>query len=314
MFQARFERLAANVEQLIQGKPGEIRRALVCLLAEGHLLIDDIPGVGKTSLARAISNSINGTMYRIQFTPDLLPTDVTGVHIYNSGERRFEFHTGPVFANIVMADEINRASPKTQAALLEVMEEHQVTADGQRYTVPRPFMVMATQNPIELDGTYHLPEAQIDRFMMCMSLGYPSHEAQVNLLDLRIRGMSVDAISPVLDLAEVQEMITLARSVHVARNLLEYISTLISHTRTMPQLRLGVSPRGGLALARACQSLAAASGRDFAVADDVKMLASAVLGHRMLLSPDAELEGITADQLINAALAVVPVPQARYTA
>ncbi|MEM7338654.1 MAG: MoxR family ATPase [Actinomycetota bacterium] len=303
--------MTANVELLIKGKSAEVRQALVCLMAEGHLLIDDVPGVGKTSLGRAISNSISGTMSRIQFTPDLLPTDVSGVHIYNTGERRFEFHMGPVFANIVMADEINRASPKTQSALLEVMEEQQVTADGQTFTVPRPFMVIATQNPIELDGTYHLPEAQVDRFMMRMELGYPSHDAQVELLDLRARGVSVDQIQPVLDVAEVQEMIDTARQVDVAKSLLEYVSTLITHTRSMEQLRLGVSPRGGLALVRACQSLAAANGRTFVVVDDVKQLAAPVLGHRMLLTPDSELEGVTAEQLINSTVAVVPVPQER---
>ncbi len=311
MFQQNFEHVAANIEQLVRGKPLEIRRALVCLFAEGHLLIDDVPGVGKTTLARAISGSISGTTVRIQFTPDLLPNDVTGVHIYNSADRRFEFHQGPVFANIVVADEINRASPKTQSALLEVMEEQQVTADGVTFPVPRPFMVVATQNPIELDGTYHLPEAQVDRFMMRMELGYPDHESQVQLLDLRAKGWSVDQLRPVITINDVQEMITYARSVHVARNLLEYVSTLISHTRTMEQLRLGVSPRGGLALIRACQSFAAASGREFVVADDVKTLAPAILSHRMLLNPDAELDGVTADQLISAALAVVPVPQER---
>lgn len=273
MFQERFDRLVGNVEQLIQGKTNEVRRALICLMAEGHLLIDDVPGVGKTSLARAISNSISGTMSRIQFTPDLLPTDVTGVHIYNSGEHRFEYHKGPVFSNIVVADEINRASPKTQSALLEVMEEHQVTADGVPLAVPRPFMVIATQNPIELDGTYHLPEAQLDRFMMRMELGYPDHGAQVAMLDLRARGLTVGHIQPVLAIAEVQEMIEHSRSLHVARNVLEYISTLISHTRSMDQLRLGVSPRGGLALVRAAQSLAASMGRDFVSVDDVKHLA-----------------------------------------
>ncbi len=311
MFEERFEQLALNVERLIQGKPNEIRLALICLLAEGHLLIDDVPGVGKTSLARAISNSISGTVTRVQFTPDLLPTDVTGVQIYNSGERKFEFHKGPVFANVVVADEINRASPKTQSALLEVMEEHQVTVDGETFVVPRPFLVIATQNPVELDGTYHLPEAQIDRFMIRMSLGYPDHDAQVRMLDMRSKGFNVDAVDPVLTIPEVQEMVEFARSVHVAENLLHYVSTLISHTRTMEQLRLGVSPRGGLSLIRACQSLAAATGRSFVTADDVKRLAVPVLGHRMLLAPEAELDGARVEQLINGALAVVPVPEER---
>ena len=311
MFEDRFERLVANVESVVRGKQAEIRLALVCLLAEGHLLIDDVPGVGKTSLGKAISNSISGSMSRIQFTPDLLPTDVTGVHIYHAGERQFEFHQGPIFANLVLADEINRASPKTQSSLLEVMEESQVTADGVRFGVPRPFMVIATQNPVELDGTYQLPEAQIDRFMMRMVLGYPDHEAQVDMLDKHSKGLTVDDVQPVMAVDEVQEMIDHTQQIHVAPNLLEYISTLTNHTRDMTHLRLGVSPRGAISLMRAAQSLAAASGRIFVTADDVKRLAGPVLGHRMLLSSEAELDGVTSSELISSALAIVPVPQER---
>ena len=313
-FVDNFDRLLNNIEGFIKGKRDVVRLALVCMFAEGHLLVDDVPGVGKTSLAKAIANSIDGSMNRIQFTPDLLPTDVTGVQIYNSAKGSFEFHQGAVFANVVVADEINRASPKTQSALLEVMEERQVTVDSITYETPRPFIVIATQNPVELDGTYHLPEAQIDRFMMRMEIGYPGHEAEVEILQNRSRGMAVEDVQPVVHISDVKAMIDAARAVHVAPSLLSYVTTLCSATRTMGDLRLGVSPRGALALIQACQAYAAAGGRDFVTVDDIKAMAPYVLGHRMLLTSEAELEGKTSASLIAETLANIPVPQERVEA
>ncbi|NLT53251.1 MAG: MoxR family ATPase [Actinomycetales bacterium] len=281
------------------------------MLAEGHLLVEDVPGVAKTTLAKAISASIDGTMRRIQFTPDLLPSDVTGVQIYDSGRREWVFHEGPVFANIVLGDEINRASPKTQSALLEVMEERQVTVDAVPYTVPRPFIVMATQNPIEHGGTYDLPEAQVDRFMVKMSVGYPAHEAEVRMLERRTRGERVDRVTPVLTTADLARMIEIVESVHLAPAVLSYVVTLVAATRRLPEVRLGVSPRGSIALAQAAQARAATSGRTFVTADDVKALAPYVLSHRLLLRPEAELQGVTAVSLVESTLAAVPVPVER---
>lgn len=308
-FSQRFGELHGNVDRFIRGKSGVIRLALVAMLAEGHVLIDDVPGVGKTSLAKALAQSISGSMSRIQFTPDLLPTDVTGVQIYNTAEGTFSFHAGPVFANVVVADEINRATPKTQSALLEVMEERQITVDGQTYLAPRPFIVMATQNPVELDGTYHLPEAQIDRFMMRMSMGYPDHASEVEVLMERTAGQTVESVTPVLDIKTVEQMITIARRVHVAQSLHEYAVSLTSATRNLEELRLGVSPRGSLALVQAAQSYAASQSRAFVTADDIKALAPYVLSHRMLLTADAEIQGKTAHGIIADILGAVRVPQ-----
>jgi MoxR-like ATPase len=310
-FAERYEDLVRNVGSFIRGKTSVIRTALVCMVAEGHLLIDDVPGVGKTSLAKAITQSIDGTMRRIQFTPDLLPSDVTGVQIYNAAKREFEFHPGGVFANIVLGDEINRASPKTQSALLEVMEERQVTIDSVPYAVPRPFIVIATQNPVEQGGTYDLPEAQIDRFMMRISIGYPAHEAEVEVLANRTRGQRPEQLRPVMTAADMLKMIELAHQIHLAPALKSYIVTITAATRRLPELRLGVSPRGSLALAVAAQAHAAADGRSFATADDVKALAPQVLWHRMLLRPEAELQGHTPAGLLETITASVPVPQER---
>jgi MoxR-like ATPase len=257
----RFERLAENIEQIVRGKGGVVRLAITCMLAEGHLLIEDVPGVAKTTLAKAMSASLDGTMRRIQFTPDLLPSDVSGVQIYDAGRKEFVFHEGPVFANIVLGDEINRASPKTQSALLEVMEERQVTVDSVPYAVPRPFIVIATQNPVEHGGTYDLPEAQIDRFMMKISIGYPSHDAEVEVLDARGRGLRPEQLSPVMTTADLAQMINSVHRVHVAPSIRSYIVTLTSATRTMPEVRLGVSPRGSLALAQAAQARAPTTSR-----------------------------------------------------
>ncbi|MEZ5232348.1 MAG: MoxR family ATPase [Acidimicrobiales bacterium] len=310
-FAEQFRVLQHNVEQFIRGKTNVVHLALVALLSEGHLLIDDIPGVGKTSLAKAIANSIEGTMTRVQFTPDLLPSDLTGTQIWNMNTRNFEFRAGPVFANIVVGDEINRASPKTQSAMLEVMEERQVSVEGNPVPVPRPFMVIATQNPVEFDGTYHLPEAQIDRFMMKLSIGYPDHESEIEIIRGRSSGSTVEQVRPVSTLALVTNLIEIARGVHVAPALHSYIVSLCSSTRQMGELRLGVSPRGSLALLTAAQTLAASRGRGFVTADDVKQLLPYVLGHRMLLTAEAELQGHTAATLLNHVAAAIPTPEVR---
>ena len=313
-FAEQFDSLLANIEGFIRGKRDVVRLALVCLVAEGHLLINDIPGVGKTSLARCIAGSIEGSVTRVQFTPDLLPSDITGVQVFNSGTATFDFQPGPVFANVVLADEINRASPKTQSALLEVMEERRVSVEGLPLTVPRPFMVVATQNPIELQGTYPLPEAQLDRFMMQLSVGYPSAQTEVEILAARSQGRTVDEVRPVLTSDDVGRMIEFAHQIYIAPALLEYVTAVCSATRRMDGVRLGVSTRGALALVQASQAYAASQGRDFVSVDDVKALAPYVLGHRLLLSPDAELEGTTAPELIAGVLAAVPVPRERVNA
>lgn len=309
-FAQGFDALVANIEHVIRGKTDVLRLVLTCLFAEGHLLIEDVPGVGKTSIARAISVSLDAGWNRIQFTPDLLPADVTGVSIYNQSKNAFEFHPGPVFANIVLGDEINRASPKTQSALLEVMEEHRVTVDGQPHPVPRPFMVIATQNPIDMDGTYRLPEAQLDRFLMRISVGYPDLASEVEVIETQGRGVSVDGLSPVLSADEVASMIATASSVHVAPAIQRYVAEVVAATRSVPDIRLGASPRGGIALVRAARALAAADGRNFITPDDVKILAVPVLAHRLILSPEAELQGRSPGAVLQQVLQTVPVPQA----
>jgi MoxR-like ATPase len=310
-FASHFESILTNVARVIKGKEEAIRMALVCLFAEGHLLIEDVPGTGKTTLAKALAHSIDGTWQRIQFTPDLLPTDVTGVQIYNRQSHQFEFHPGGVFANIVVADEINRASPKTQSALLEVMEERQVTVDSTPYLVPRPFIVVATQNPVELEGTYDLPEAQIDRFMMKISIGYPSLADEVAVVANDAGGTRAEDLPAVVSSAEVRRMIAVTDRVYLAHSLQEYLVTVCARTRELPQVRLGASPRGSVALARASRSLAAANGRPFVIADDVKLLAPLVLAHRMILNPEAELNGESGLRLLLGILEDVPVPQER---
>jgi MoxR-like ATPase len=309
VFAQRIVQLEENISQVIKGKPEVIRLVITCLLAEGHLLIEDVPGVGKTSVARALAASISGTWGRIQFTPDLLPSDVTGVTIFNQGSREFEFHPGSVFANIVLADEINRASPKTQSALLEVMEERQVTVDGLARPVPRPFVVVATQNPIEMDGTYRLPEAQLDRFLMRISVGYPDALAEREILTNEDGGQRIRSLRPVLAAEDVVTMISHVANVYVSDPLKDYIIALSAATRVLPEVRLGASPRGSLGLLRAIRAHAAAAGRDFAVPEDVKTLAVSVLAHRMILQPEAELRGVTAADVIRRALDAVPVPQ-----
>jgi len=311
-FAESFEALVANVAKVIKGKDDAIRLALTCLFAEGHLLLEDVPGVGKTTLAKSIASSIDGSWQRIQFTPDLLPSDVTGVQIFNRATNEFVFHPGGVFANVVIGDEINRASPKTQSALLEVMEERQVTVDSTPYLVPRPFIVLATQNPIEHDGTYNLPEAQIDRFMMRLSIGYPALEAEIDILyDDVAPSAQVENLGAVLNAGDVRRMMALTERIHIAPALARYIVQLTSATRLLPELRLGVSPRGSIALARSARAYAAAAGRPYVTADDIKDLAPLVLTHRMILTPEAELQGRSSMELLTNLLQSVPVPQER---
>lgn len=310
-FARRFDALTTNIESFMRGKPDTVRMVLVCMLAEGHLLIDDVPGTGKTSLAKAISQSIDGSMRRIQFTPDLLPSDVTGVMIYDAAKREFNFRPGPVFANIVLGDEINRASPKTQSALLEVMAERQVTIDSVPYLTLRPFIVIATQNPVEHGGTYDLPEAQLDRFMMKTAIGYPDHESEMQVVADVTTGRTTDQIRPVMTADQFAEMIAVVRKVHIATAVTSYIVTICAATRTMDDLRLGVSPRGAVSVAQAAQAFAATRGRAFVTADDVKTVVPFVLPHRMILRPEAELQGRTARDLLAEVMASIPVPQQR---
>jgi MoxR-like ATPase len=297
-----------NVERVIRGKSEVVRLALTCLFAGGHLLIEDVPGVGKTSLAKALAGSIDATWHRIQFTPDLLPSDITGVAMWNQDRHRFEFHPGAVFANLVVGDEINRASPKTQSALLEVMEEQQVTVDAVGHPVPQPFMVLATQNPIDLEGTYRLPEAQLDRFLMRIAVGYPGDAAEEEILATRALGGAPRRIDPVTTLDEVRGMIDLTAGVHVAAEISRYIVAIAKQTRSRAELRLGVSPRGSLALLRAAQAYAAAEGRNYVVPGDVKALAPAVMAHRLLLTAEAEVQGTSVADVLAEVLAAVRVP------
>ncbi|MGY1712163.1 AAA family ATPase [Geodermatophilus sp. SYSU D00758] len=305
-------RIAASMSRVVHGKPEVVHLALVVLLAEGHLLLEDVPGVGKTTLAKSLAASIDATVHRIQFTPDLLPSDVTGVSVYDQESREFEFKPGAVFANIVVADEINRASPKTQSALLECMEERQVTVDGVSYELARPFLVMATQNPIEMEGTYPLPEAQRDRFTARVSMGYPDREAELAMLDdLTTTGDPLAALTPVADAATVRELVAGVGRVHVSEAVRRYVVALVEATRRAPELRLGASPRAGLQLLRTARASAALSGRDHVLPDDVQAMAVPVLAHRLLLAPDAAAGRRTAEQVVTDLLAHVPVLRGR---
>ncbi|MBV9256333.1 MAG: MoxR family ATPase [Actinobacteria bacterium] len=310
-FGRAFESVAQNIESVIQGNAEAIRLALVCLIAEGHLLIEDVPGVGKTTLAKALARSFDLECRRIQFTPDLLPSDVTGVNVYNRATGAFEFRAGGVFAEIVLADEINRASPRTQSALLEAMEERQVTVDSTTYELPSPFMVIATQNPVEHQGTYPLPDSQLDRFLMRLDMGYPGRAAEIAILETHAKVDPVHEIVPVASTADVEEMILAARDVHVSPAVKGYIVDLATATRRHPQISLGMSPRASLAIQRAARASAAASGREFVTPDDVKALAEPILSHRLTLSAEAEMSGTEVQQVISAVLTAVPVPTGR---
>jgi MoxR-like ATPase len=311
-FAEYFESVVENVERVIQGKDEPIRLALVCMVAEGHLLIEDVPGVGKTTLAKALARSLDCEWRRIQFTPDLLPSDVTGVTVWNRGTGTFEFRSGGIFANIVLGDEINRASPKTQSALLEAMEERQVTVDATTYRLDSPFMVIATQNPVEHEGTYPLPESQLDRFLMRISMGYPARKAEMAILDMQGGAMAaVDDLKPVASGADVRAMIALAQSVHVAPSLKGYIVDLAEATRRHRDLAIGVSPRAALGLQRAARARAASLGREYVVPDDLKDLAFPVLEHRLALTPEAQMRGVPRGDVLADAVGSVKVPSGR---
>ena len=300
--------IRSNVERVIEGKPEVVRLSLVVLLAEGHLLIEDVPGVGKTMLAKALARSIDCSVKRIQFTPDLLPSDVTGVSVYDLQTREFEFKPGAVFANLVVGDEINRASPKTQSALLEAMEERQVTVDGTTYVLEAPFMVIATQNPIEMEGTYPLPEAQRDRFTARVSMGYPSPEAEIEMLDTHGGPAALDDLEPVADAVQVRKLIDVVRAVHVSDEVKRYVVDLVSATRQAPELRLGASPRASLQLLRASRAAAGLDGRDYVLPDDVQALATSVLAHRLLPTAEAQVARRTTEAVVDDLVARLPLP------
>jgi len=302
------DRVRANIEKVIEGKQDVARTALVVLLAEGHLLIEDVPGVGKTMLSKALARSLDVTVRRIQFTPDLLPSDITGVSIFNTETRRFEFRPGGVFANIVIGDEINRASPKTQSAMLECMEERQVTIDDRTLALDAPFMVIATQNPLEMEGTYALPEAQRDRFLARVSMGYPAPAAEVAMLAARDTTSPLDDLEPVTDAAEIRKLIGIAAAVHVSSPVQHYAVALATATRSSPELRLGASPRATLHLVRAAKASAALAGRDYVLPDDLVALAPAVLTHRLVPTVEATMNGRGADDILGGLLLGVPVP------
>jgi MoxR-like ATPase len=307
---ATFERIEHSIRSVVRGDPLPVRLAVTCLFAEGHLLIEDLPGVGKTTLARAVSASIQGRSTRVQFTPDLLPSDVTGMTVFDPATQEFTFRPGPVFANLVLADEINRASPKVQSALLEVMEERQVTADATAHGVPRPFMVIATQNPFEMEGTYRLPEAQLDRFLLRISMGLPDLEAEVAMV--RAGGnLGLGAIEPVAGTDQVAALISIASRIHVADEVIAYAAEICRATRAAPEVRIGASPRATLALVRTARVIAAAEARRFVSPDDVQQLASPVLAHRLSLTPAAEVGGIDQESVVAAALARTPPPRQR---
>jgi len=310
-FRAISDAIVANIEQVIEGKTATIRLAFAVLLAEGHLLIEDVPGVGKTKLSKALARSIDCSVRRIQFTPDLLPSDVTGVSVYNQDNHDFEFKPGAVFANLVVGDEINRASPKTQAALLESMEEHQVTVDGTTYELRTPFMVIATQNPIEMEGTYPLPEAQRDRFTARIAMGYPDPAAELAMLDVHGGSDPIHLLRPVSDAAGVRRMIATVREVHAADAVKQYAVDLVTATREAPDLRLGASPRSTLQLLRTARAVAALEGRDYVLPDDLQALAVPVLAHRLIPTADAQLARRTTDAIIAEVVHRLPLPHER---
>jgi len=303
-------RVRDSIDRVIEGKSDVVTTAITVLLAEGHLLIEDVPGVGKTMLSKALARSIDSTVRRIQFTPDLLPSDVTGVSVFNQDTREFEFRPGGIFANIVVGDEINRASPKTQSALLECMEERQVTVDGNTWQLETPFMVVATQNPIEMEGTYALPEAQRDRFMARVSMGYPVQAAELAMINSHAANNPLDDLEPVTDSAEIRKVVSVVGGIHVAEAVQRYVVALTTATRNTPDLNLGASPRATLHLIRAAKAYAGIHGRNYVLPDDVHTLARAVLAHRLLPSVEAAMSGRSIGSILDRIVASVPVPDA----
>ncbi|MGH3328219.1 MAG: AAA family ATPase [Streptomycetales bacterium] len=300
--------MQAAADSVIEGKPEVVRLALAVLLAEGHLLIEDVPGVGKTMLAKALARSLDCSVRRIQFTPDLLPSDVTGVSVFDQRRRDFQFKPGAIFANIVVGDEINRASPKTQSAMLECMKERQVTVDGTTHQLERPFMVIATQNPVEMEGTYPLPESQRDRFMARVSMGYPDPDAELTMLDTHGASSPLDDLEPVADAQEVRKLIEIVREVHVSPPVQRYAIGLVTATRSAPELRLGASPRATLHLVRAAKAAAALDDRDYVLPDDVQRLAVPVLAHRLLLAAEAQIGRRTTKQIVEDIVRAMAIP------
>jgi len=307
-FSERFDQIATNVEKVIQGKRDVVELVLLALVAEGHVLVEDVPGVGKTQLAKSVARSIDSIFNRIQFTPDLLPSDVTGVSVWDRNLNEFEFKPGPIFANLVVGDEINRASPKTQSALLEAMEERQVTSDGTTRALPLPFMVMATQNPLEHEGTYPLPEAQLDRFMMRVVIGYPSRIKELEILDTHAVRSTFFDLEPVVSVGEVDEMVTTAQTVAVSPSVKAYIIDLVDGTRNHSDVLLGASPRAALFLQRLGRAMAASQGREYVTPDDIKTLAHPVLEHRMALRPEAQMRGETLTEVLDEIMTRLRVP------
>jgi MoxR-like ATPase len=305
------EKVVANVERVIVGKHNEVRLALVALMCRGHLLIEDVPGTGKTVLAKALARSLGCTFRRIQFTPDLLPSDVTGLSIYNQKTQEFEFRPGPIMAQVVLADEINRATPKTQSSLLECMDERQSTIDGVTHQMPDPFLVIATQNPIEYEGTFALPEAQLDRFMLRIRMGYPQPIDEIVILDEQKRTHPLDDLEEVVGLAELREMQAAIREIHVESSISDYIVRLVNGTRNHPDVYLGASPRGSIALYRASQALAGLLGRDYVIPDDVKVLAEPALAHRLIIKTSSTIHDVQAGQVVRELLETLPVEPLR---
>jgi len=305
------DRVVGNVEKVVVGKHREVQLAFVAMLCQGHVLIEDVPGVGKTVLAKSYAKSIGCSFRRIQFTPDLLPSDITGVSVFNQKSREFEFRPGPVMAQIVLTDEINRATPKTQSALLECMEERQVTVDEHTYHLPEPFMIMATQNPIEYEGTFPLPEAQLDRFLMRISLGYPRPEEEISILDAQQFQHPLETIEQVVEVSELKAAQEEVKRVYVDPLIKEYIVSLVNATRDYPDVYLGASPRGSLGLFKTCQALAALQGRDFVIPDDVKVLAESILAHRIIVSPSARIKNVDTRAVVQEILTTLPVPGTR---